>query len=216
MSARSAAAGGARVPVLFGVFVGGQARRLGGAAKGWLATPSGLSIVERLIVVCRDVDAQAQVVLVGTREEYAPLGLPELADRPPGEGPLGGLAALLFEARRRDCQAIALACDLPFVNADLLVRLVSERSRAPALAPKLESRWQPLCARYAPEFCLPIVAAQLQTPERALFRVLDRVGAEVLELNDAEAASLRDWDTPEDVAAGAEVASGGIGRRTIR
>ena len=86
---------------LCGIFVGGASRRMNGHPKGLLpCEPGGETIVGRLVRIVQALELP--VVLVGQHEAYRPLGLPMLADQPPGVGPLGGLCALLRHAQGRE------------------------------------------------------------------------------------------------------------------
>jgi len=194
-------------PVLFGILVGGQSRRMGGAPKGNLDA-GGQSLVTRTIELCRSLAPSAadtseeRVLLVGDGRAYT-ADVPRLADAPPGVGPLGGLCALLTAALERRCLALALAVDLPHLDAALLRRLLLEHEAALALAPREAGRWQPLCARYRPLEVLPIVHALLARGETALQSVFHALGPDAVELDlsSAERERLHDWDTPEDVLA---------------
>lgn len=185
-----------------GILVGGLGSRMGGVAKGLLrARPDGPSLVERLRTELERACPNSQIVLVGQRTEYAALGLPMLADTVNGIGPLAGLEALLLDARLNGAgHALAVACDLPFVGAELLRRLCVESPATLALAPKQDGRWQPLCARYSVTEGLAVIDALRARGERALFRVLEELDATELVLGEAERAQLIDWDRPEDVS----------------
>src|SRR5262245_56475073 len=128
--------------LVVGLFVGGLGSRFGGIAKGNLRHPSGVRLVERLASVGETALPGAPLVLVGERAEYADLGLTALSDEPSGIGPLGGLRALVAFAKKNACGgAIALACDMPFVTAELVSRLAREHPTATALAPRDDGRW---------------------------------------------------------------------------
>ena len=101
----------ARNQVVLGVFVGGRGARMGGSAKGLLATPAdGEPFAARLVRLARPL---GEVVLVGDGRAYATLGVAALPDAVVGIGPLGGLLALLRHAERAGAGvAIALACDM--------------------------------------------------------------------------------------------------------
>jgi molybdopterin-guanine dinucleotide biosynthesis protein A len=193
--------------VLFGILVGGQSRRMGGAPKGNLDA-GGQPLVTRTIELCRSLvpssthASDERVLLVGDGRAYA-ADVPRLADAPPGVGPLGGLCALLTAALERRCLALALAVDLPHLDRALLQRLLLEHEAALALAPREGGRWQPLCARYRPAEVLPLVHALLARGETALQSLFHALGAGAVELalSPAERERLRDWDTPEDVLA---------------
>jgi molybdopterin-guanine dinucleotide biosynthesis protein A len=180
-----------------GIFVGGGSTRMGGQPKGLLRAPSGETLVERW----KGVFAALAIpcVLVGERakEAYASAGLEILADERAKEelGPLGGLLALLEHAGERN--AIAVACDMPFVSLDLVRRLASA-APAPALAARRDGRWEPFFARYDARAILPIAIAHANARRGSLQALLDAVNAEELTMSAEEHAELRDWDTPED------------------
>ncbi len=185
---------------LIGILVGGRGLRMGGVAKGRLTLRSGQTLLERLRAECALALPRSPVVLLGEASAYAGSGLPSLADTPPGIGPLGGLRALLAEARERELShALALACDLPYIEAALLARLAAEQPALHALAPRAGELWHCLSARYAVE-ALPDLDAALSAREHSLQRLFARLGARAgaLPLSAEELAQLRDWDRPED------------------
>ena len=196
---------GARLIV--GIFVGGRGRRMGGVAKGLLKAPgSEATLVERLRAELGRALPDAEVVLVGAAEAYAEacadLELDAISDEPAGVGPLGGLIGLLKYAEQRGAaHALVLACDLPRVAAPLLSRLGSETPSASALVITQGEIKNPLLARYAVAEALPAARATLEAGKRSLQAVLERLGdgAVVMPLTLAEAATVDDWDTPEDV-----------------
>jgi molybdopterin-guanine dinucleotide biosynthesis protein A len=89
---------------------------------------------------------------------------------------------------------------MPFVSGRLVERLISIEASAPIVAPLRDGRWEPLCARYDVTRVLPAAIARAASPHHSLQRLLDDLGAAVLPLSDEEAAELRDWDSPGDVA----------------
>jgi molybdopterin-guanine dinucleotide biosynthesis protein A len=188
--------------LLIGLLVGGKATRLGGLAKGLLPAPdTGEPLVARLVRLCRDGAAGADIVLVGEAGPYGVLGLPALADDPPGIGPLGALAALLADASARGTDALAVACDLPYMTRSLVTSIRLHAPDAPAVAPRPGGTWQPLFARYAAGECLPIARALVREGRLAARGILEALGerAVALPLEEAETAMLDDWDAPEDL-----------------
>ena len=189
--------------LLVGIFVGGRGSRMGGVAKGMLKAPdSEATLVERLRAELARALPDAEVVLVGAAESYAALHLPAIGDEPPGVGPLGGLIGLLAHAERRGArQVLALACDLPRLGGALLQRLASEVTDRGALVTVQAEIRNPLVARYTVARALPAARQALADGKRSLQAVLDRLGDDVatLSLTAAEAATLDDWDTPEDL-----------------
>lgn len=181
---------------LAGVFVGGAGLRMGGVAKGLLRAPEGGTLVERWVALLapRGVD----LVLVGSRPEYAELGIETVVDAPPGIGPLGGMVGLL--QRAGDRPVLAFACDMPFISGALVDRLLVAWPEAPAVAPCLDGRWEPLCARYDPQRALGPARALVASGRHALQRLLLAAGAVALDLEPGEERELRDWDAPDDVS----------------
>jgi molybdopterin-guanine dinucleotide biosynthesis protein A len=187
---------------LVGIFVGGRARRMGGVAKGLLPTADGRSVVERLLAEIREALPGAPIALVGAASSYDAFELPTLADTPPGIGPLGGLRALLARTAELGLpHALALACDLPTISANLIRRLADAEPAASAVAPREPGGpWYALSARYAVTV-LPVLDAQIADGQRALQRLFAQLGpsASELALTAPELALLADWDRPEDL-----------------
>jgi molybdopterin-guanine dinucleotide biosynthesis protein A len=191
------------VTELVGIFVGGQSTRMLGQPKGLLTAPhSSLTLVERLAGVVRQALPDAALVFVGAHPAYARLGVPQIADAPhDGAGPLAGLAALCREATRlAKPEALCLACDLPYLEAELLTRLAHHALGHAAVAARVDDRWQPFFARYQVRQATPVVEALLVSARRGLYGVLDGLAACELPLSVADARQLRDWDTPADVS----------------
>ncbi|HTM46303.1 MAG TPA: molybdenum cofactor guanylyltransferase [Polyangiaceae bacterium] len=183
-------------PLIAGIFVGGQARRMNGAAKGLLWGPDKVMLVERWLKLFEQLGVPA--VLVGASDAYRNLDLPMLKDDPVGVGPLGGLIALLKHASTR--RALVVACDMPWVSLRLLERLVTSYPEASLLAAAYDGQWQPFFARHEATVSLPIAERCLTANRRGLHHVLTEANAQRLELNAAEASELRDWDSEEDIA----------------
>jgi molybdopterin-guanine dinucleotide biosynthesis protein A len=186
-----------------GVFVGGQSSRMGGFPKGNLKAPgSELTLLERSLLEIREAVSDAEIVLVGSSAPYASLSCPALADKPAGVGPIGGLAALLDHAAAcGKSYALALACDLPRLNRELLRRLVSEQPAALALVIQQGTVRNPLIARYAVAASRAAVGRSLAANRYSLQAVLDQLEPAVatLTLSRDEAALFDDWDSPSDL-----------------
>jgi molybdenum cofactor guanylyltransferase len=125
------------------ILTGGRARRFDGRDKGAL-------LVGRRRILDRQVDELRQltddILRVGGDPGEAIPGLRYVADRVPDAGPLGGLDAALAAAR--DDQLIVVACDMPFITAGFLQRLVALSDSVDAVVPRTERGYHPLCAVY--------------------------------------------------------------------
>lgn len=187
---------------LCGIFVGGAATRMGGYPKGLLPAAgagevAGEPIVLQLVRLARSLDLR--VMLVGEHAAYQQLGIPHLVDHPPGIGPLGGLRALLEACEGAD--AIALACDMPFVSRQILERLLAMDLTdcdvaAARTAP--EAPLESFLARYRPTV-LPRLEQAIADGERSLQRVLHTLRVRTLELSGEQRQVAKDWDRWEEV-----------------
>lgn len=181
-----------------GIFVGGQARRMGGRSKGNLPTAEGVTIVQKLRAACEA--AGMRIVLIGNaaaREAYAAEGLQGIDDDRRAEGPLAGLVALLSGAT--EGRAVALACDMPFVDDAILKRLLEDPSEAPALAAKKGDTWEPFLARYDAKKMLPLALQAAHAGKLGLQSLLDEAGAQPFSMSSDEERALVDWDNPADL-----------------
>ena len=98
------------------------------------------------------------VVIVGDPNTYGNLGYPAIADRVPGQGPLGGLDAALTHLKNLSSKggesgawAIVTACDMPDLTREVLRTLVDTVRRRPdagAVVPETDRGLEPLCAAY--------------------------------------------------------------------
>jgi molybdopterin-guanine dinucleotide biosynthesis protein A len=188
--------------ITIGLFVGGKGTRMGGLAKGLLRTPDDReTLIERSLRQCALVAPDSTPWLVGHAAPYAALALPQLADSPEGIGPIGGLRALLLRAQAEQSElALALACDLPFLDDTTISELITPFSGV-SRVPIVEGRLQPLAAAYAPASTLSAIDRALALGKHALMHVLDQLGPELdrVEFDAAAGRALRDWDSPEDM-----------------
>jgi len=165
----------------------------------WVADGAGCS--ERVLVGARHSSHDRSPDCGGGESVPDPAGLDTLLDRPPGIGPIGGLCALLEAAGPRP--ALALACDLPFLQPQLLTRLAREQPGATVLCPRdpQSGKWEPLFARYDSARVLPILRGCIPAGVRSLQTLLRELPVTELVLEPGERAQLRDWDRPEDLIA---------------
>ena len=183
------------------ILVGGVSRRMG-RDKAQLAF-GGRTLLERVTGALGA--ATSSMALVGARQKYAGLSLPNVADVHPAWGALGGIHAAL-SASKSDW-ILVVACDLPFVTRELFERLKTFAGEAvDAVVPtQPDGRPQPLCALYRRNRCLAeaekLIANGEHTP-RALLAIVRTRYVQVSELSDLPGAEnfFLNLNTPEDFA----------------
>jgi molybdenum cofactor guanylyltransferase len=129
------------------VLAGGGSTRFGRDKA--LARIGSEALLVRLCSVMRAVTPC--VTIIGSREKYAALGADCVADRWPGEGPLGGIITALLAAAGtgggREVNII-IGCDMPFLTSEWLAYLIqrAQASEAEVVAPRSAHGLEPLCA----------------------------------------------------------------------
>lgn len=178
------------------IFVGGAGRRMGGRPKGLLTAPGGgRSLLARLVAEIARTGAVP--LLVGRADAYAHEAPEALRLDDAGDGPLGGMAAVVAMLPPH-ATVITVACDQPGVCTQHLEALWAAAPEAPAVVARRQGRWEPFPARWrvgAVREVLPALQASGRGSWQALCAAL---GATEIALDDA---ALEDWDRPEDVRA---------------
>jgi molybdopterin-guanine dinucleotide biosynthesis protein A len=180
---------------------GGQSRRMGQdkALLPFLGKPMIVRVIERIAPLADEI-----LVTVNRPEDYQFLQIPLYRDLIPDRGALGGLYTALSAAEQ---PLVALvACDMPFVNRDLLA---AERDRlieteADLVIPHTGEGLEPFHAIYRRESCLPFVAAAIEADKWRVDSWFSQVEVITFPLNeitryDPELLSFRNVNTPEDL-----------------
>ncbi len=192
---------GVRPRVSAAILAGGRARRFGGADKAALRLGAARVIDRQLAALSGVTD---DIVIVGNDPaRYATLRLPVLPDVIPGAGALGGIYTALVRARSD--VVLIVACDLPFVSAALLERLVGDLTDdVDAVIPRSPRGLEPLCAVYhrrcAASARTRIDRGELQVSDLAReIRVRELEGA-ALAAYDPDGRLFVNLNTPHDYA----------------
>jgi molybdopterin-guanine dinucleotide biosynthesis protein A len=123
-------------------------------------------IVETLLTVTDSI------TLVG--RTLGKSGLPSVEDVYPQWGALGGLHAALSACKRE--WAIVVACDLPFVSADLFLSLAALKLDHEAVVPiQPDDRPQPLAALYRVDPCRQRATELIEAGRRRPLDLLEAV-----------------------------------------
>lgn len=186
--------------VVGAVLAGGAGTRLGGAKPGALL--AGRPLLSYPIAALRAVLPQVAVV-AKDETDLSSVGYGVLIWRE-ADAPRHPLAGVVEALRRAEGRAVVvLACDLPFVTADLVRALAgADAQGAPAVVTTTAGRGlQPLCARYEPA-ALALLEGY-DPAGRTIEQVLE-LGPRTIEVADAV---LRNINTAADLAAAERVLS---------
>lgn len=183
------------------ILAGGRAVRFGGRDKSTLVL-GGRTIRERqLAELSRIAD---EVLIVGgeppsPRTPDASGPIRAIPDRMHQSGPLAGLDAALASARHD--VLIVVACDMPFVTAELLGHLVRLAAEADAVVPRTDRGYHPLCAAYT-RSCRSAVSRLLAAGRLAMSGVLDSV-----DVREVAGDELQAFGNPEHLLANVNTAA---------
>jgi molybdopterin-guanine dinucleotide biosynthesis protein A len=164
---------------------GGKSTRMGGEPKA-LVELGGKRIIERAVDVLGSVLSDLLIV-TNTPELYAFLGLPMVPDVFPDHGSLGGIYSGLKAAKGDG--AFTVACDMPFLKAEVVRLIVSHAGEADVVIPKVGDQYETLHACYA-KACVPHMEAALQAKRFKVIGFFPQV--KVLEIAESEVARLAD------------------------
>jgi molybdopterin-guanine dinucleotide biosynthesis protein A len=144
---------------------------------------------ELLASVCQDV------TIVAGAGKYADAPWPVIADRWPGQGPLGGILTALHRLSETDsanetgdgagdpCSfALILSCDMPFLTTEFL-RFLTDRalsSKAAVIVPEASRRLEPLCACWC-SAAVSAIQAAFDAGGRKVTEAMKHVSMEVLD-----------------------------------
>jgi molybdopterin-guanine dinucleotide biosynthesis protein A len=129
-----------------------------------------------------------RVTVVAAPETYSGLGLQIVADRWPGEGPLGGIITALRTTEAEDAACgwnIILSCDMPFLTLDWMSFLAvrAAKSNAQVVVAKSTYGLEPLCACWKTDSA-SVLQEAFESGVRKVTEALKRVTSEVLDVRD--------------------------------
>ena len=181
------------------VLAGGQSRRLGIDKTALRIGGQTLlaRTVELLARVCREV-----IVVTSTPAQRSQPTLLYVTDTYPGKGVLSAIHAGLVSAQSPYC--LAVAADMPFLNADLLGYLTSLAPGYDVVVPVIDGQFEPLHAVYSRQ-CIPFIQRRLEADSSP--RVISffgevsvgRVSEEEMAAYDPTMLSLFNINTPVDL-----------------
>lgn len=185
---------------------GGKSMRMGGAPKALLEL-GGRRIIERVVDVVRAV-VDDVLVVTNTPELYRFLDLPMVPDVFPDHGSLGGLYSGLAAARGE--AAFTVACDMPFLRADVARLVLDRAAEADVVIPRVGEQLETLHAVYG-KACLAPMEARLRAGRLKIVGFFEDV--RVLEVAESEitrhadpAVVFMNVNTPEELARARDLA----------
>lgn len=190
------------------VLAGGQSRRMGQDKA--LLEVDGRPLIEYVLEAAKPL-ARDTLIVASERPEYERFGARVVPDKFPHSGSLGGIYTALSEAGEEYC--LVLACDMPFVNRDLLKYMAGLDRSYDVLVPALSAdrsdqgegeTLETLHAIYS-KACLPAIERQLNA---GVFKVIgfysevrvEKISEETVLEYDPHLLSFYNANTPGEFA----------------
>ncbi|PKP69460.1 MAG: molybdenum cofactor guanylyltransferase [Alphaproteobacteria bacterium HGW-Alphaproteobacteria-5] len=159
------------VPLIV-IAAGGDGARIGGGKPARML--GGLRLIDHAVAwASRHGDAVALAVRPGEGDWGT--GCPLLFDDHRGIGPISALASAFAHARAQDRDSVLMiGCDMPFLPADLAIRLSAALGERGAALPSSGGRVHPAAALWRPD--VPALAAYMGGGGQSLWGFAETVG----------------------------------------
>ena len=184
------------------LIAGGQSRRMGHDKR--FITVGGIGIFRRTLDVLKKTFAETIVVLAEPVDSLEAQGSKVVYDIVPNAGSLGGLYTGLMTSS--ESRVFAVACDMPFLDAEVIHYMASFDRTADVVVAELEGRFQPMHAMYS-QRCLPYLQAMADKQDLKIQRLFLEKQLRVAVLSKSHLTGLasghrsfQNINTPEDLA----------------
>lgn len=184
------------------LIAGGKSRRMG-RDKRFLEV-AGQSVFERTLKVLREIFAETIVVLAEPIAALDVCGCRVVYDVIPNAGSLGGLYTGLMASSQP--RVFAVACDMPFLNSDVIHFMLSFDVQADVVVAELSGRFQALHALYS-QRCVSVLKEMAERKDLKIQNLFLNEDLRISILQEWEIAaidsglrSFQNINTPEDLA----------------
>ncbi|MEE8470914.1 MAG: molybdenum cofactor guanylyltransferase, partial [Dehalococcoidia bacterium] len=161
----------------------GQGSRLG--REKYAEMIAGKSLIERAVSLLSSLSTEILIV-ISQRQSRASFSYPEtktVVDLYPRKGSLGGIYTGLM---RSTCfHNLVVACDMPFLNPDLLRYMIELSPDFDTVIPRVGKHMEPLHAIYSKN-CLDPMEKLLSQGELKITKIFDSVRVRYLEENELD------------------------------
>lgn len=180
------------------ILAGGKSRRYG--ENKALVKINGIPLIKRVLGVMENLFSSI-ILITNTPETYSFLNLPMFEDRIKGLGPLGGIYTGLDVISEK--AGFFVACDMPFLNPDLIRYQVTARQGYDVVVPTFSGKFEALHALYT-QNCLPEIGRMIHAGVYQTIRLFRSVSVRYVEEEeirrfDPELKSFSNINKPEEL-----------------
>jgi molybdenum cofactor guanylyltransferase len=183
------------------ILTGGNSRRMGEPKALIRLQNEGMTLIETVVSTITPI--ADHVFLAGNRTWELPASLTYLDEVPDGgQGPADGIIAALESSRRDLC--VVIACDMPFLNGELLTEMIdtATRTRTGVMA-RDSNGLHPLHAVYRTGD-LPRIREVISGGQRSLSTIAFELSMHLIDLDEIDRPDRHRWsvfnaNTPDEI-----------------
>jgi molybdopterin-guanine dinucleotide biosynthesis protein A len=180
------------------ILAGGKSSRFG--RNKALVEISGIRLIERIIRIMGSI-FESLILVSNTPGEYEYLQIPIYEDLKKGLGPIGGIHTGLEVIK--DNAGFFVACDMPFINKDLIRHIVEVRNDFDAVVPRIDWKLEALHSLYT-KGCIPAIEELIKSGELQTIKSYNMINVlyvdeEELRAIDPELRSFLNINRPDDL-----------------
>lgn len=146
------------------ILAGGKATRMRGQDKAFLKIGN-IPLIKRQLRLLKRYFKKI-IIVTNSPQRYKNLkGVEVVTDIMPYQGPLGGIYSGLLASRHN--YNFVVACDMPFINLDLIKYMSKKMDGFDVVVPKINNRYEPLFCIYSRN-CLKYIKELL---DKKIFKI---------------------------------------------
>lgn len=185
------------------ILAGGKSSRMG-TDKAFVPL-LGQPMIAHVLARIADLDQDETILITNSPESYAEYAIPLFTDVLSDKGSLGGIYSAIYHSQ--NAYTLVVACDMPFLNLDLLRHMLSLREEPggpyDVIVPRVDDHPQGLHAVYSKE-CLPAIRARLDINRLKVIGFYDQVRVRYLDPPeytrfDPHGLAFQNVNTPEEL-----------------
>ncbi len=181
------------------ILAGGKSTRMG-QDKAFLRVGKQM-VIERVIKRVQSLTDDL-FISTNTPDAFSRFSLPMVGDIYPNKAALGGIYSAIHAAQHQ--HVLIVACDMPFLNVDLLNHLIELSSTADVVAPLINPPQPETMHAVYSKACLPAIEKRLLTNKLRVIGFFDDVAVRYVEKKEIVAIdpnfySFINMNTPEDL-----------------
>lgn len=178
------------------ILAGGKSSRMG--FNKALIEINGVSIIERTVNLFKEIFDEI-IIITNTPLEYEQFDVKIAADLIKDAGALGGIYTGIFHASSN--HSFAAACDMPFLDKDIILKMLDISMEGYAIVPFANDKFHPLHAVYSKK-CLKPMEEAIKSGDLRINNLLKKIRIKKVEdifIKEPAMLSLCNVNTMEDL-----------------